>query len=230
MNITGEGLALIKRFEGFRPKAYRCPAGRWTIGYGHTGQAGAPEVKPGMRLSRQEASAILARDVERFAAGVRQALKVTLTDRQFSALVSFAYNVGLSAFRSSSVLKAVNAGDLDAVPRRLGLWVKADGRVLPGLVKRRAAEAELFADGGDANAPRAPVEPVGGKPGHRSTTNLAAILSAVAGTVSALAASFKDMTGAAGGPAVSLALVAVVVAASLWIVRERIIKSREEGI
>jgi lysozyme len=230
MNVTNEGLALIKRFEGFKAKAYRCPAGVWTIGYGHTAMAGAPGVKAGMSVSREEASAILKRDVERFADGVRQALTVTLDDRQFSALVSFAYNVGLGAFRSSSVLKAVNAGDLAAVPRRLGLWVKAQGRVLPGLVKRRAAEASLFAGGRDEVETRAPVEPVTGKPAHESTTNIAAILSAVAGTVSALAAGLKDMAGALGGPMISLALVAIVVAASLWIVRERMAKAREEGV
>jgi len=229
MNMTQEGLALIKRFEGFRAKAYRCPAGVWTIGYGHTSQSGAPEIKAGMRLSRQKASPILAKDIERFAGGVRRAATVTLNEQQFSALVSFAYNVGLAAFRSSSVLKAVNQSDFAAVPRRLSLWVKADGRVLPGLVKRRAAEAALFA-GDEAVTTRAPVGPAEGKPAHRSSTNLAAILSALAGTVSALAASFKDMAGAMGGPAIGLVLIAVILAASLWIVRERIAKAREEGV
>jgi lysozyme len=230
MKMTEEGLALIKRFEGFKAKAYRCPAGVWTIGYGHTSMAGAPEVKAGMKMSREEASAILARDVERFAEGVRKAVTVTLTEQQFSALVSFAYNVGLGAFRSSSVLKAVNGGDLAAVPRRLSLWVKAGGKVLPGLVKRRAAEAALFAGTDEPVTSKAPVEPVEGKTAHRSTTNLAAVLSAIAGTVSAFAASFKDITGAIGGPAISVALIAIVIAASIWIVRERMMKSREEGV
>lgn len=230
MKMTREGLALIKLFEGFKAKAYRCAAGMWTIGYGHTSVSGAPEVKAGMKVSREEASAILARDVERFAEGVRKVVAVTLTDQQFSALVSFAYNAGLGAFRSSSVLKAVNQGDQAAVPRRLSLWVKAGGRVLPGLVKRRAAEAALFAGDGEEEAVQAPVEAVKGKSAHRSTTNLAAVLSAIAGTVSALAASFKEMTGALGGPIISAALIAIVIAASIWIVRERMMKSREEGV
>jgi lysozyme len=144
MHVTEEGLALIRRFEGFRAGAYRCPAGVWTIGYGHTAAAGPPEVKPGMRVSEAGARAILARDVERFAAEVRAALTREITPAQFSALVSFAYNVGASAFRRSSVLRAVNTGDFAAVPERLKLWVKADGRVLPGLVRRREAEAVLF--------------------------------------------------------------------------------------
>lgn len=145
MQMTEEGLALIRRFEGFRAEAYRCPAGVWTIGYGHTSQAGAPAVKAGMRISEAEARSVLARDVAGFAKAVSAALTREVSPQQFSALVSFAFNVGEGAFRRSSVLKAVNAGDFRAVPERLKLWVKADGRMLPGLVRRRAAEAALFA-------------------------------------------------------------------------------------
>jgi len=148
MHVTEEGLALIRRFEGFRAEAYLCPAGVWTIGYGHTSAAGPPKVKPGMRMSEPEARRVLADDVERFAHDVRAALTREVTPQQFSALVSFAYNVGSGAFRRSSVLKAVNAGDFAAVPERLSLWVKADGRTLGGLVRRRKAEGDLFAAGG----------------------------------------------------------------------------------
>lgn len=144
MHMTEEGLALIRRFEGFRGEAYRCPAGIWTIGYGHTSNAGPPRVGPGMTMSEAEAARILAQDVERFATGVRAALTREVSPEQFSALVSFAFNVGIGAFRSSSVLKAVNAGDFGAVPDRLALWVKAKGKTLPGLVRRRAAEGAMF--------------------------------------------------------------------------------------
>ncbi|MEY3081277.1 MAG: hypothetical protein RJA94_1262 [Pseudomonadota bacterium] len=144
MQMTEEGLALIRRFEGFRGRAYRCPAGVWTIGYGHTSQAGPPVVRPCMEIGEVEARRILARDVDRFAREVAPLLRQPVTDAQFSALVSFAFNVGTRAFRSSSVLKAVNAGRVDDVPARLKLWVKAGGRVLQGLERRRAAEAELF--------------------------------------------------------------------------------------
>ena len=140
MHMTEEGLALIRRFEGFRGEAYRCPAGIWTIGYGHTSNAGPPRVSARMTMSEAEARRVLADDVERFATGVRAALTREVSPQQFSALVSFAFNVGLGAFRASSVLRAVNGGDFDAVPGRLGLWVKARGRTLPGLVRRRAAD------------------------------------------------------------------------------------------
>ena len=144
MQMAEEGFALIKRFEGFRARAYRCPAGVWTIGYGHTAAAGSPEVASGLEISRADADTMLRCDVERFSRDVAASLKVTLEANQFSALVSFAYNVGIGNFRKSSVLAAINGGDLAAVPRCLQLWNKARGRVLSGLVKRRAAEAELF--------------------------------------------------------------------------------------
>ena len=144
MQMTDEGLALIRRFEGFRANAYRCPAGVWTIGFGHTSQAGPPAVRPGMVVGEDEANRILMADVQRFADEVGPLLTREVSAAQFSALVSFAYNVGVAAFRRSSVLKAVNEGRFAEVPARLGLWVKGGGRVLPGLERRRAAEAELF--------------------------------------------------------------------------------------
>ncbi len=144
MQMTEDGMALIRRFEGFRANAYRCPAGVWTIGYGHTSQAGPPAVTPGMVVGEEEANRILAADVQRFADAVGPLLARAVSPAQFSALVSFAYNVGIPAFRASSVLKAVNAGRFTQVPARLRLWVKGGGKVLPGLERRRAAEAELF--------------------------------------------------------------------------------------
>ncbi|MEI7598958.1 MAG: lysozyme [Aestuariivirga sp.] len=144
MQVMEEGLALIRRFEGFRANAYRCPAGVWTIGYGHTSQAGPPAVRPGMVVTEKEARRILGEDVAHFADAVGALLAREVSAAQFSALVSFAYNVGVGAFRSSSVLSAVNAGRFQDVPARLKLWVKGGGRVLPGLERRRAAEAELF--------------------------------------------------------------------------------------
>ena len=99
MKMTAEGLHLIRRFEGLRTRAYRCPSGIWTIGYGHTSMAGPPDVKAGLEIGGAEADAILASDVTAFAEGVSSALKVPVSDRQFSALVSFAYNVGLGNFR-----------------------------------------------------------------------------------------------------------------------------------
>ena len=164
MNITHDGLALIRRFEGFRAKAYLDAAGVWTIGYGHTSAAGAPHVRSGMKITRKEGERILGRDIAIFASGVQSLLARPLSESQFSALVSFAYNVGLENFRKSSVLRAVNAGDFAAVPRRLSLWVKCRGRVLSGLVRRRAAEAAMFIEAAP-QSPRArykvPVEDFG---------------------------------------------------------------------
>jgi lysozyme len=222
MEVTQEGLALIKRFEGFRGTAYRCPAGVWTIGYGHTAMAGPPTVAGGMQVSREEAQAILLRDVEAVAREVRVLLKRELSARQFSALVSFAYNVGTGNFRSSSVLKAVNAGDLAAVPRRLQLWTKANGRVLPGLVMRRAAEAALFLATDEPPPARVDVEPNEGKPLARSSTVLAALLSILAGLASAIANMSR--------PLIAAAVFAAIMAAALWVIRERRRKAREEGV
>lgn len=119
MKMTDGGLALIKRFEGFRGTAYHCPSGVWTIGYGHTSQAGPPSVVRGMQLSEPAAEDVLRADVEVFAKGVTSLLRGNISEAQFSALVSFAYNIGLGAFRSSSVLKAVNAASGSARGRGL---------------------------------------------------------------------------------------------------------------
>lgn len=204
MLITQSGLDLIKAFEGFRGTAYRCPAGILTIGYGHTSAAGSPTVVAGMKMGKPEAARVLRTDVEGFSEGVRAALRRDLNSNQFSALVSFAYNVGLGAFRASSVLRAVNAGDFESVPRRLNLWIKAGPRVLPGLVKRRAAEGHLFmtADGlslmkvelpffsaADYEAmdeARGLIEPLAGKDLAQSSTVWSAIVTFAGSVVTAI--------------------------------------------
>jgi lysozyme len=232
MKLTDDGLNLIKTFEGFRANAYRDPVGIWTIGYGHTSMAGPPEVKEGMSVTRQEAAIILARDVAAFSDGVRRLLKRQVNDRQFSALVSFAYNVGLENFRKSSVLKAVNDGNDAAVARRLQLWVKAGGRVLPGLVRRRAAEAAMFAgdDGVEQLSPPREVHSLQGKSLFGSSTNLAALLAALSGTVTALSASFKEIAGITGGEPTAMALMSIMLGAAAWIIWERRKRSVEDGV
>lgn len=226
MRMTPEGLALIRQFEGFRGEAYRCPAGIWTIGYGHTTRAGPPSVVPGMTMSEARAREVLEADVERVAEGVRASLTRRVSDPQFSALVSFAFNVGVGAFRSSSVLRAVNAGDFAAVPRRLQLWVKGGGKVLPGLVRRRAAEAAMFVAGADHRAASGPVaspRPLDGKPLGRSTTVVAAVIAALATVLPGL------LPLAAGWPG-GLVPVLAGLAAAAWIIRERWRKAKEDGI
>jgi lysozyme len=236
MNITQQGLALIRRAEGFRSIAYRDAAGTWTIGYGHTSSAGSPSVRRGMKITRQQAEQILVRDVASFAHGVESLVAVPLTEGQFSALVSFAYNVGLENFRKSSVLRAVNAGDFAAVPRRLSLWVKSRGRVLPGLVSRRAAEAAMFIEAAaDDSASEETsgidrIEPLSGKPLRNSSTGIAALVSAIAGVVSSLASSLGEFTHRLNGPLFAALAALIIVAAALWIIRERRLKALEEGI
>ena len=222
MQMTEEGFALIRHWEGFRGRAYRDAVGVWTIGFGHTSMAGAPEVSPGLEISRGDAEKILVRDVETFARGVASAVTVALSDNEFSALVSFAYNVGPGNFRSSSVLKALNAGDRAAVPRRLQLWVKAGGRTLPGLVKRRAAEAALFLKTDDETV-RAPVEIPMAKPAHRSTTIWAAVSLA-------LLADLDQVARALGYGFLGLAVLALICVGVFWIIRECRKKLTEDGV
>lgn len=142
MQMSQGGLDnLLKRFEGCKLKAYRCPAGICTIGYGHTSAAGAPEVVDGMTITQTRADEILKRDLVKYESAVLGLLKVELTQNQFDVLVDFAYNAGVGSLKTSTLLKKVNAGDLDAVPAELMKWTKGGGKVLPGLVRRRNAEA-----------------------------------------------------------------------------------------
>jgi lysozyme len=137
--INAAGLALIKRWEGCKLTAYKCPADVWTIGYGSTG----PHVKPGMSITAAEAEALLKRDLDRFERGVA-GMAGTMTDGQFSALVSLAFNVGLGALQGSTLLKLHKVGSYEDAAQQFGRWNKAGGRVLTGLTKRRAEEAALY--------------------------------------------------------------------------------------
>ena len=135
MNTSPKGIALIKEFEGLRLKAYQCPGGVWTIGYGHT--AG---VKPGMLISKAQAEEYLKADLiafERYLNG----LGLALNQNQFDALVSFIYNVGTGNFSSSTLLRKVRANPQDnSIMDEFLRWVYSKGRVLPGLQRRRLAE------------------------------------------------------------------------------------------
>ena len=143
MKTSSTGLDLIKHFEGFEPKAYLCPAGVLTIGYGSTGK----HVTRGQTITEAEATALLAKDVVRFENGVNK-LGVTLTQNQFDALVAFVYNVGEGSFNASTLVKRLKAGDMVGAAAQFGVWNKARVKgvltVLKGLTTRRAAEAALF--------------------------------------------------------------------------------------
>jgi lysozyme len=144
MPINNIGIALIKCHESLRLKAYYDPVGVLTVGFGHTSAAGQPQVTPGMTITKAEAETILRRDLAKSERAVLDAVSVPLNDNQFAALVSFCFNVGATNFRKSSVLRCVNDRQFDRVPSRLALWNKGGGRVLPGLVRRRKEEGELF--------------------------------------------------------------------------------------
>lgn len=144
--INQSGLTIVKSFEGLELQAYQDSVGVWTIGYGHTAAAGPPDVFPGQRITEAEAENILKKDLELFENGVRELVTVPLTSNQFSALVVFAFNVGLGALGNSTLLRKLNAGDYSGASNEFPRWVKAGGRTLPGLVRRRNAERALFRD------------------------------------------------------------------------------------
>ena len=139
MKTSPKGIALIKEFEGLRLKAYKCPGGVWTIGYGHT-----TGVKPGMVISEAQAEEYLKVDLiafERYLNG----LGLALNQNQFDALISFIYNVGTGNFSNSTLLRKVRANPQDdSIMDEFLRWVYSKGRVLPGLQRRRLAEMKLY--------------------------------------------------------------------------------------
>lgn len=157
MKTNASGLTLIKKWEGLRLDAYTCPAGVWTIGYGHTSAAGPPAVSKGMRITEAEAESVLVRDLGRYEAAVSKAITRQATANQFSAMVSLCFNIGPGAFAGSTLVKRFNAGDEPGAADAFLMWRKAGGKVLPGLEARRAAERKLFLAAG---APEKPAEAV----------------------------------------------------------------------
>lgn len=145
MQTNRRGLDLIKEAEGLRLEAYQCPAGIPTIGYGSTRYPDGKPVKMSDTVTTTEAEDLLLATVGQFEKGLRRLLKRELNDNQFSALVSLAFNIGLAALESSTLLRKVNANRWDRTIRAEFLrWVHAEGKVLPGLVTRRKAEANLY--------------------------------------------------------------------------------------
>jgi lysozyme len=136
--INAEGKELIKESEGLRLEAYLCPAGVPTIGYGHTG-----DVEIGQKITEHQADVILDLDLEHFENAVESACP-GLNDNQFAALVSFAFNLGVAALAASTLLKYAKQKLYAKAGAEFMKWKYAAGRVLPGLVKRRAAERALF--------------------------------------------------------------------------------------
>lgn len=139
MRTGPQGIELIRHFEGCRLDAYLCPAGVWTIGYGHTAN-----VKEGDSIDQEAAEAFLIEDLENFEQAVTRMVEVPLTQQQFDALVSWTFNLGAGNLAESTLLRKLNNYQYVDVPEQMMRWVRAGGQVLDGLVRRRAAEAALF--------------------------------------------------------------------------------------
>jgi lysozyme len=161
MTISEVGIQLIKSFEGCHNSPYRCPAGLWTIGYGHVLYPDQARLKTDERASyalkpehnrlwdADEIDSLLEKDLLRFSVGVRR-LCPAVVDRQchLDALVSFSYNCGLGSLQSSTLRMKYNRGNYDGAAEEFLKWNKAGGKVLRGLERRREAERALFLSGG----------------------------------------------------------------------------------
>lgn len=142
MKTSEKGRNLIKDFEGVILKVYADPATGgepWTAGVGHTG----PDVKPGMKVTREMADAWLAADLAKFEAVVAKAAPV-VAQNQFDAMVSLCFNIGPGNFLKSTLLKKHKAGLYGAAADQFAVWNRAAGKIMAGLTRRRAAEAKLY--------------------------------------------------------------------------------------
>lgn len=140
MKISQEGLSLIKSFEGFSKTPYICPGGFKTIGYGHILNEGENIES----VSKDEALALLAQDLKHAEANVLRLTYIPIKQNQFDALVSFVFNLGAGAYQRSTLRSKLNRGEFDLIPEELLRWVRVNGAVIMGLVRRRRAEMELF--------------------------------------------------------------------------------------
>jgi len=139
MKTSPVGIELIKRFEGLRLKAYKCPAGMWTIGYGRTFN-----VSEGMEIPKEQAEAFLKEDLKVYEDSVNDGIEIKITQNQFDAMVSFCFNLGIKAFNDSYIKKYTNEKRFPEVREQFMRFVYAGGKKLDGLIKRRKAEADLY--------------------------------------------------------------------------------------
>lgn len=204
----------IKQWEGLRLNSYQDSGGVWTIGYGHTSDT-TFRVGPGQTITEEKATELLRQDLREAEETVDRAVKVTLNDNQFGALVSFTLNVGVDAFKKSTLLKKLNAGDYAAVPSELRRWNKDNGVVVEGLVNRRAAEIALWNKGAFVSSASVAASP---------TPSVTASLAKPEVVMAALGASGTVATAASGdGPlawAISSALVLAVGFAIYYFIRK----------
>jgi lysozyme len=139
------GIAIIRKYEGLKLQAYICPSGLPTIGFGATFYENGTRVQMGDKISRDRADQLLMFQVKLFADEVRRTVKSNINENQLGALVSFCFNVGGAAFAKSTLARKVNANPSDPTIRNEFMrWTRGGGKVLPGLVKRREEEANLY--------------------------------------------------------------------------------------
>ena len=142
MQISQKGIDFIKREEGERLTAYLDSVGIWTIGVGHTGFIDGKPVTKGMTITAEKSRNVLMADLKRFESAVNSSVKIKLTQNQFDALVSLAFNIGEGAFLRSTLVKKLNAGDIQGAADQFLVWKNAGGR--PILLNRRKREREVF--------------------------------------------------------------------------------------
>jgi lysozyme len=145
MKTSQRGIDFIKEAEGLRLEAYQCSANVWTVGYGATRIMGKP-VKQGDKITTREAEAILKSDLREFEDAINQSVKTPMTQSQFDALVSLVFNIGIGAFRRSTILRKMNEADYAGAALEFPRWNKVGGKVNRGLTLRRAREASLFVE------------------------------------------------------------------------------------
>ena len=140
--ISSDSMNLITKYEGLRLESYDDGTGVWTIGYGTT-----RNIRPGMKITKEQAYNFLMHDIRIIEAELNKLIYVQLRQNEFDALVSLVYNIGINAFKHSTMLKYIENSNFDKAANEFERWVYADGRKLQGLVNRRAAEKELFIGG-----------------------------------------------------------------------------------
>ena len=227
MHVNKETFDLIKKWEGCKLKAYKCPAGVWTVGYGLTTSAGFIEVGPNTEITQDEADWYLEQAVLKFADKISPHISGPINDNQFGAFVSLAYNIGVGGFKKSSALRHFNSGDHGKVPASIRLWNKAGGKVLQGLVNRREDEVELFLKPVEVAIPepepQVEVKPEGRSNVAKSTTVQATVVQA-ASAVGAGVTAISALDGTA--QLILIGCLTLVVISAMWIFKERIRKWR----
>lgn len=145
MQLSNKGISLIKSFEGCKLEAYKCSGGKWTIGWGTTGEIDGIQIKQGMKITQENADKLFLSKIKTYEDAVNKYTTYNkLNQNMYDALVSFTYNCGTNAFKNSTLLKLLNKGEILKAADQFDLWINAGGKPSNGLKRRRAAEKKLF--------------------------------------------------------------------------------------